>query len=69
MAPTGKRKPVFHLLQVADDAVLVLGNGDDAAAKFLAAESILGGQVALNCLEKADVRVPSAPVIVRASGC
>ncbi len=54
---------------MADDAVLVLGNGEDASAKFIAAESILGGAVALNCLESANVSVPSAPVIVRASGC
>jgi cell division protein FtsQ len=50
-------------------AVLVLGDGEDAAAKFTVAETLLGGTVSTNCLQKVDVSVPSASVVVRADGC
>jgi cell division septal protein FtsQ len=50
-------------------AILVLGDGEDAATKFTVAETLLDGTVATNCLQKVDVTVPSAAVIVRAEGC
>ena len=55
-------------VQMADEARLMLGTGDDVEAKFVAAESILGGSVVLNSIERIDVRVPSAPVIARRAG-
>jgi cell division protein FtsQ len=52
-------------VSLAGGATLVLGTGEDAAQKFLAAQSILGGAVVLGGLKRVDVSVPSAPVLDR----
>jgi cell division protein FtsQ len=57
------------VVALAGGASLVLGSGEDVEQKFIAAQSLLGGSVVLNCLRTADVSVPSAPVLQRAPGC
>lgn len=48
--------------------VVQLGSSADADEKFLAALSILRG-VDLDCLDRVDVRIPSAPVLTRVPDC
>lgn len=48
--------------------VVQLGDGSDAGEKLLAAAAVLGA-VAPGCVERLDVRLPTAPALVRAEGC
>jgi cell division protein FtsQ len=52
----------------ADPGLVRLGDGRDARAQVLAAETLLA-RVDLSCLAVIDVRVASAPVVTRADGC
>ena len=50
-------------------AEILLGTPDDAGAKFVAAETMLGGSVALDGLKRLDLRVPANPRLVRGGRC
>jgi cell division protein FtsQ len=46
---------------------LWFGDAHQASQKFLSAETILGGSVALTRLKRLDVRIPSAPTVLQSN--
>jgi len=56
-------------VQFGSCAEILLGSPDDAEAKFVAAETMLGGSVALNGLKRLDLRVPANPRLERGGRC
>ncbi len=56
-------------MTVGDKGLLQLGDATQAEAKFLSVKTMLSGAVALDCLQRLDLRVPADPRLERSAGC
>lgn len=57
------------VVALAPTGSLVLGTAERVQEKFDSAETMLSGAVQLSCLERLDLRIPTAPTLLRAPGC
>ena len=56
-------------MAIGAKGLLQLGDATQAEAKFLSAKTMLSGAVALDCLQRLDLRVPADPRMERSAGC
>lgn len=56
-------------LDLEPSGYVVVGSTEDLADKLRAAETLLSGKVVLDCLDRVDVRVPTAATVTRDPKC